>query len=108
MDKKPVDPSQLTSNINIPSDYEAVLPCASCPGIDYRLNLTENRFLESNVYIGHSDEPVKIDGTWEIQADSLILINEDERVHKRFIISNRLLILLDNEGDRIATLQPVN
>ncbi len=108
LDKKPDDPSSSPTNLNISTDYEAVLPCASCPGIKYRLNLTENRFIESNVYIDRSDQPVEIDGTWEIQADRLILIKEDDRVHKRFIISNRSLILLDNEGDRIATLQPVN
>lgn len=104
LDKKPDNPS--SSILNIPSDFEAVLPCASCPGIEYKLTLTENRFIESNVYIDRSDQPVEIDGIWEIQSDSLFLLKDNERIHKRFIISNHSLILLDNEGDRIASVQP--
>ena len=104
LDKKPDNPT--SSFLNIPSNYEAVLPCASCPGIEYRLTLTENRFMESNVYIDSSDQSVEIDGTWEIQSNNLVLLKDDERVHKRFMIDNLSLILLDNEGDRIAVVQP--
>lgn len=101
LDKKP---AVEKSNLAIPSTHETVLPCASCPGIEYSLTLNEDLFLEKNIYIDRAEQPVQIVGVWEVRSDTLILINDKDLIHKRFIIANDSLTLLDNEGDPIILL----
>lgn len=101
------EPADEETGLVIPSTYETVLPCASCPGIEYSLTLDENLFLEKNTYIDRSNVPVQIEGIWEIQSDTLILMNDKELIHKRFMITNGSLTLLDNEGDPMLPLNLV-
>lgn len=101
LDKEPVDHK---SELTIPSEYEGVLPCASCPGIEYKLRLDFNRFREMNIYIDQTDQTIEIDGDWEIRADTLFLRSDEDLIHKRFIIENDALTLIDSEGDKISTL----
>ena len=101
LDRDSIEPA---SDLTIPSEYEGVLPCASCPGIEYTLRLDFSRFQENNIYIDQSDQQIDIDGNWEIRADTLFLISDEELIHKRFLIKNESLTLIDNEGERISSL----
>ena len=52
--------------------YEGYLPCADCPGIEYKLWLSaDGTFSESVFYTGRSVQPAVRKGTYTVEADPI-------------------------------------
>lgn len=57
--------------LELPAKFEGELPCADCPGINYRLDLYEDRvFILRTTYHGRGAEAVRdLIGTWTLSSD---------------------------------------
>jgi uncharacterized membrane protein len=54
--------------------YEGYLPCADCPGIEYKLLLNaDGTYSESIFYTGRSGQPVVRKGTYTVEGDIIVL-----------------------------------
>lgn len=85
------------------STYTGVIPCADCEGIAYRLTLkNDNRFETSSVYIGKSNRVFTERGNWDVNGDSLLVLNPSEEEPRRFKMKNNQLMMLDREGNQVS------
>lgn len=80
-----------------------MLPCADCDGIDYQLNLKNDyTFKQKSAYKGKSEELFIDEGNWSFVSDSIISIDgSDDR--KLFLVTDKDLVLLDQDGSRIES-----
>lgn len=88
--------------VDLPATYIGTIPCASCPGTDYHLELTDGSFTETKRYIDRSEEPVVNKGNFTIHGDTLILNPADTEERKYIIISDDQAVLLDPSGERVT------
>ena len=96
------DEAATTENME-GATYTGVIPCADCEGIAYKLSIKkDNRFRTSSVYIGKSNRAFTERGTWKMQGDSLLILNESEETPRQFKIKNNQLIMLDQQGKEIS------
>lgn len=88
------------------SNYKGLLPCASCPGIEYGLELSGNgRYLEYMRYREHESEIYIRTGTYRLEKnDRLYLTDKNENMGiSCFLFDNEQLSLCDSEGRSIET-----
>lgn len=84
--------------------WQAELPCADCPSIQYQLLLkADHTFEEASQYTGKSPKIFIETGNWRITQDTLLLLENADAVLKRFQITSDELIMLDLEGKRIQS-----
>lgn len=95
-------PAEEQIDIHLPALYTGTLPCADCPGIDYRLILEENKFTEISHYQERSAENFEENGEWEVDGDTLTLRGEEDLILKRFLIGESNLSLLNRNNQRIT------
>lgn len=83
--------------------FTGTLPCASCPGIDIRLDIGgDGRYRLSETYQHETDAPVESDGTWTAEADGKRIRldpsskNDDDRLYQ--VVSNDELRMLGEDG----------
>lgn len=82
-------------------DWFGELPCADCAGISYKLTLNSDMtYNDVSVYRGKDEIPFFESGTWKLLSDSTFVLSDNER---KFLLSSNELILLDKEGNRIAS-----
>jgi hypothetical protein len=82
--------------------YTGVLPCASCAGIEIKLEIEEDfSYKLSTVYLGKTSEPALQSGTfyWN-DAGSIIALGGLEEVYQ-FQVGESQLIKLDQAGNKI-------
>lgn len=89
-------------NLNLPALYTGTLPCADCPGINYRLILEENRFTEISNYQDRSPGQFQETGTWKINGDTLTLIGLEDLILKRFLVADSTVTLLNMNNEQIT------
>lgn len=93
--------------------WEGTLPCPDCERIDYRLTLNaDNSFEEVSVFRGETLSETHENGTWQMNADSIVILKQDQNVYKYFSLNNQQLEMMDLEGKLIDSveqyrLQPV-
>jgi uncharacterized membrane protein len=87
---------------SVPVSYSGVLPCASCPGIQYSLVLEDEKFTEASWYIDKDPNPFVKNGTWQQSADTLRLFDDSGELLKSFLLEGREIILLDETEERIS------
>lgn len=88
--------------IDLPATYSGTIPCGSCPGIEYSLQLSEDEYTESLFYIDRDPEPVIINGNWEAKGDSVVLNPEIEQEKKYFLIYQEEAYMLDSNRNKIS------
>jgi heat shock protein HslJ/uncharacterized membrane protein len=82
--------------------YEGYLPCADCPGIEYKLWLSaDGTFSESVFYTGRSGQPAVRKGTYTVEGDILVL-DKSEAGLKYFAPLPHGLQVLDIHGRPIT------
>lgn len=91
-----------TAPVELPATYFGTIPCASCPGINYQLELTESSFTETMLYIDESDEPVVNRGDYIIRGDTLVMNPEGNGERNYVLLSDDHAVLLDQAGERIT------
>lgn len=89
-------------DMHLPALYTGTLPCADCPGIDYRLILEKDEFTEISHYQDRSSENFEEAGRWDIDGDTLTLRGEEDLILKRFLIGESNLTLLNRKNERIT------
>lgn len=86
-----------------PGTFTGILPCASCPGIDTRLELgVDGAFTLTETYQGEADSPVVVEGTWTVEDGGkrvLLDPNSKSEQDRSFeIVSSDEIRLLDRDG----------
>lgn len=84
--------------------WSGKLPCASCPGIAYYLELNDDgQFREESVYLGEAENLFVTEGNWKVLEDSLLILESNGDVHKQFRYSPGSLIMQDMSGHEIRS-----
>lgn len=100
--EKKTESKQNILDLRLPAMYSVTLPCADCPGINYRLILEEDRFVEISHYQDRSPGKFEEIGIWEIDRDTLILTQpNNENFIKKFLVEEQTLTLLDRKNQQI-------
>jgi uncharacterized membrane protein len=86
----------------LPRIYNGFIPCASCPGIDYTLQIKSNLITEISYYLDRSENPIVKTASWKVHGDTLSISYRDERASKYYLISDSTLTLLNQDGERIT------
>lgn len=89
-----------------PGVFTGTLPCASCPGIDTRLELgAEGPFTLTETYQGEAGAPAVVEGTWTVEGGGKrVLLDPDsksEQDRSYEIVSNDEIRLLGQDGTPI-------
>ncbi len=89
---------------HFPVSYSGTLPCADCPGIDYRLNLFADHSYYLQMHYQESGDASTFYqlGQWTQQDDQLTLLSDEPQQTAFHIENNNTLNLLDQQ------LQPIN
>lgn len=90
-------------DIHLPAMYTGVLPCASCPGIDYRLFIEDSGFVEISHYRNKTPGTFEETGWWSLTGDTLIIKKPDSQdILKKFLIHDDSLTLLDRQNEQVT------
>ena len=86
-----------------PGTFAGTLPCASCPGIDARLELqADGPFKLTETYQGEAGAPAVVEGTWTVEDGGkrvLLDPNSKSEQDRSFeIVSNDEIRLLGQDG----------
>jgi copper homeostasis protein (lipoprotein) len=57
----------------LPATFVGKLPCADCPGIDYRLSLNPDHTFSSNMTYEERNSGFDDSGRWELAGNVLVL-----------------------------------
>lgn len=83
--------------------FSGTLPCASCPGIDTRLELVaDGTYRLDETYQGEKGEVFKLDGTWTAESNNRHLRldpnskSDEDRLYE--IVSNEEIRMLGKDG----------
>lgn len=84
--------------------YRGTLPCADCEGIQFQLILNEdNQYISESIYLGKSAQPFMDSGSWNIEEDSVIILEKQEPGQNKFAIEQGgRLRMLDQSGKVIT------
>lgn len=101
--EKKTESKQNILDLRLPAMYSGTLPCADCPGINYRLIIEEDRFVEISHYQDRSPGSFEETGIWRLNADTLTLSQQDDKnFKKRFLVDEQSLRLLDSKNQQIS------
>lgn len=88
--------------------FSGTLPCASCPGIDTRIELKpDGSYALDETYQDEKDGNFKSDGTWAAEEDGKHLRldpnskTDDDRLFE--VVNNDEIRMLDQEGKTVAS-----
>ncbi|WP_191907044.1 META domain-containing protein [Adhaeribacter soli] len=83
--------------------WQGQLPCADCPGINYRLSLQKDgTYEERSEYQGKTAAPFVAKGNWQIGPDSVVQLTKTSG-HTQFKIAGNTLVMLDQKGQQISS-----
>jgi heat shock protein HslJ/uncharacterized membrane protein len=85
---------ELTSE-SVQGEYQGHLPCADCPGIEYKLTLQgDGTYTESSFYEDRSAQPIVKTGSYTIDGDTVVL-DKDGSGMNTFVAHPQGLQMLD-------------
>lgn len=69
-----MNPALILTSESVQGEYQGYLPCADCPGIEYKLTLQgDGTYTESSFYIDRSTQPIVKTGSYTIDGDTVVL-----------------------------------
>ncbi|KGM55620.1 hypothetical protein N800_12965 [Lysobacter daejeonensis GH1-9] len=91
-----------------PGKFAGTLPCASCPGIDTKLELmADGPFKLTETYQGEAGAPNVVEGTWTVEdGGKRVLLDpnsKSEQDRSYGIMSNDEIRLLGQDGKPIES-----
>ncbi|MCX4190186.1 META domain-containing protein [Methylophaga sp. OBS3] len=90
------------ASVSFPASYSGTLPCADCPGIDYRLNLfADHSFFLQTEYQERSVTPSFTLGHWQLHNQNTLVLLSDVQNYRFAINDQRHLTLLNQQGQLI-------
>lgn len=91
------------NSLDWPGEYEGVLPCADCPGIQTKITLNDDKTYELEMEYLERESKVMDEGDFEwFDNGSKIRLksqNKDEK-DKAFLVGENQLFQLDENGER--------
>lgn len=82
-----------------PGEYEGVIPCASCEGIQTTLTLqADNSFELKSIYLGKDETIFKVAGKFEWDTNGSKITLSDG---SKYLVGENQLFMLDKDGNRI-------
>jgi uncharacterized lipoprotein NlpE involved in copper resistance len=84
----------------VPATYEGLLPCADCPGIEYRLNLLSGHRYKLRLDYQDRDAVFDQSGRWHLSKDRQTLTLSGKR-QWAVLDGGRQLRMLNSEGNAI-------
>lgn len=106
MDKVEVIDDQASSEAIDPVGlYTGTLPCVDCPGIEIELSLTEDgNYVLLTERLGQDDPVIEEIGKYRVSdVGNLVMLDGIEDRPNTYYIQENTLILLDLEGNKLAT-----
>ncbi len=83
--------------------YAGTVPCADCPGIDYRVNIKPDFTFEARmVYQERSEEPTDLSGSYAFTEDGILVLEKQDPGMNYFKVEPAALVMLDLEGREIT------
>ena len=104
--EKQLETPETDTKIELPVFYTGVLPCASCPGIQYWLILKEDHYEVISRYQDRDSADFSKTGLWTLAGDTLRILGDDHQTVKTFLYDDDELKLLDRDENRIDTEHP--
>lgn len=81
-------------------EYQGMIPCASCKGIQTHIILrADNSFEVKTIYLGENERIYKVTGTavWDANGRNITLADDTQ-----YLVGENQLIMLDRDGKRIT------
>ncbi|MEQ9290462.1 MAG: copper resistance protein NlpE [Cyclobacteriaceae bacterium] len=86
--------------------FRGVLPCADCPGINYKLTLNEDMSYTENVmYLGKSTTAKTRSGKFEVKNENIVWLKDKSKKEgmNHFTLDSGGLTMLDINGNPIRS-----
>ncbi|HEX6982596.1 MAG TPA: copper resistance protein NlpE [Balneolaceae bacterium] len=84
--------------------WQGMIPCADCPGIEYKLELkSDQTYVEQSIYMGEDTEPFVKKDRWEISKDSIITLTKERSGMKYFKFTGETIRMLDAQKHPIIS-----
>lgn len=97
------DPAHNSQNsVDWMGTYEAVLPCADCPGIKTVLILREDETFEMGSEYLERDTKFEDEGTFEWQNNGSVVHLKGKDTNVKLQVGENVLFQLDQQGNRIT------
>lgn len=97
-DKSADDPP----DIEFPSSFYGVTPCADCPGIRFLLHIDKESYTELRWYKERESSAFEKSGSWKFNADTLFILDKNNEHYRAFLINDESLMLLNEEQNRVT------
>lgn len=82
----------------ISGNWEGIIPCDECSGMEYSLELKNNgTFREKLSYIFGGKKTIKNTGKWDLSGDTLLVLNGSASGYNRYRLEQNELSLLDTD-----------
>jgi len=83
--------------------YAGTVPCADCPGINYRINIKPDFTYEARmVYQEKSEEPVEFAGSYAFTEDGILVLEKQNPGMNYFQVEPAALLMLDLKGQAVT------
>lgn len=88
--------------VDFPASFSGTLPCADCPGIDYRLNLfADQSFFLRTDYLDREPGRFFQLGRWQLHNENTLVLLSDQQNFRFAINGENNLLLLNQQGQII-------
>ncbi len=95
-------PAVILTSESVQGEYQGYLPCADCPGIEYKLTLqADGTYTESSFYTDRSTQPIVKTGSYTIDGDTVVL-DKDGSGMNTFAADPQGLQMLDMNREPIS------
>lgn len=102
---KDTDTHHAQNSLDWPGVYHGFLPCDDCKGVKATLALNKNNsYILITQYLGKSDREIVEKGkfTWGNNSDTVVLTPRNSSTTRQYFVGEKMLIQLDNNGNRIS------
>lgn len=91
-------------DINVINEvFHAMLPCADCENIDFRLTLKPDMTWQSRtIYVGKKARIFEENGRYNVTENGILVLDKKDEGMKRFRIIPQGLLMLDTEGKEVT------
>jgi heat shock protein HslJ/uncharacterized lipoprotein YbaY len=87
----------------LPATFVGKMPCADCPGIDYRINLNPDHTFSSHMTYEERNATLDDNGHWELAGNMLVLHGSHNATDKFAVRDADTLRKLDMNGNEIVS-----
>lgn len=98
------DRSNSSGYHDLPVTFQGILPCESCPEIQYSLTLEEERYIEYSITLQEAITHHHTEGKWKLIADTLYIYDMNDSAVKKFLWRKDEIVLLSQDNSEIGSI----